>query len=623
MLGCMKFGVALIAVLLPLIITPSILFSFDITPKIAALVLGTCVMLWFCKQNVNRVRAMARAPFGRWFLGLLSAQWISLAVAAALSSSGALSLNGSSWRRLGLLTQTCLILVGLFATAWISEDRSRILMVLRMCVGAGAVGAVYGILQYFGWDPLLSASAYQAGEGAFMIVRPPGTLGHADYFAAWLVAVFFAGLALAPVEDQRRQRATARATAGLAAIAILLSGTRSALFGLAVGILVFVLARRPRITRRSVALAAAGATCVALFFFSPAGARLRARAHWSVDDAWGGARLLLWRDSLTMAAHRPWTGFGPETFSVEFPVFQSLDLARAYPDFYHESPHNVFLDALTAQGVTGLLTLLALTIFGFCACRRLGWSRVAPLAAGWAGLLVCHQFIVFISPTAAYFYLWLAMLAGSAIAAESVALKSVPAPAASRHTWVAYPLAAAAGLVLAVYAIRLVAADGALAAVRRAFEAGDAEKAARAYQVVLAWQPQGAAADLYYSRGMADLAARPANRDVRLRAWREALEAGTHAARWAEDRPNARYSLAALLGAQNDSAGTEQCLRDAIAAAPNWYKPHWTLARLLALTHREDEALAEAYAAVERGGGRHAEVLETWNRLKRERAGKP
>jgi hypothetical protein len=268
--------------------------------------------------------------------------------------------------------------------------------------------------------------------------------------------------------------------------------------------------------------------------------------------------------------------------------------------------------------VSGFLTLLALAIFGFCACRRLGWNHAAPLAAGWAGLLVCHQFVVFISPTAAYFYLWLAMVAASAIAAESVALKSARAPAAFRGTWVAYPLAAVAGLVLAVYALRLVAADGALAAVRRAFEAGDAEKATRAYQVVLSWQPQGATADLYYSRGMADLAAQPANPDVRLHAWREALEAGTRATRWAEDRHNARYSLAALLAAQNDSAGAEQSLRNAIAAAPNW-----TLARLLELTHRDDEALSEAYAALERGGGRHAEVLNTCNRLKQERAGKP
>jgi O-antigen ligase len=564
---------------------------------------------------------MTRLSAGRWILWLLAAQWISLAVAVALSSSRALSLNGSGWRRFGLLTQTCLTLIALLVAAWIAEDRSRIRTILRMFVGAGAVGALYGVAQYFGWDPLLPASAYQAGQGAFMIVRPPGTLGHADYFGAWLVAIFFAALALAPMEDGRWRRAIARAIAGLAAVAILLSGTRSAMLGLAVGVLIFALPRRPRVTCGSVALVAAGAACLALFFFSPAGARLRARAHWSVDDAWGGARLLLWRDSLAMAAQRPWSGFGPETFSTEFPTFQSLELARAYPDFYHESPHNIFLDALTAQGVTGLLTLLALAIFGFHASRRLGRTEAAPLAAGWAGLLVCHQFIVFISPTAAFFYLWLAMLAGSAIAAESALLKS--APVVSRRTQFVYPLAAAAGLVLAVYAIRLVAADGALAVVRRAVQAGDIDTAARAYRDVLARQPRGAGADLYYSRAMADLAARPGDSGVRLNAWREALEAGTRAAGEAEDRHNARYSLAALLAAQNDAAGAERCLRDAIAAAPNWYKPHWTLARLLALTHRDEEALAEAYAAVDRGGSRHAEVLETWNRLKQERAGRP
>src|SRR5260370_16211967 len=234
----MKFGVVLIGVLVPLIITPGVLFSFDITPKIAALLLGTCVMLWFCKKNVNRVRAMARDPCGRWFLGLLAAQWISLAVATALSLSRDLSLNGSSWRRYGFLTQTCLMLVGLLVAAWISEDRYRTRTVLRMCVGAGAAGALYAIFQYFGWDPLLPTKAYQAGQGAFMIVRPPGTLGHADYFAAWLVAVFFAGLTLAPMEEPRWRRAAARVAVGLAAIAILLSGTRSASLGLAIGILV-------------------------------------------------------------------------------------------------------------------------------------------------------------------------------------------------------------------------------------------------------------------------------------------------------------------------------------------------------------------------------------------------
>jgi Tfp pilus assembly protein PilF len=119
---------------------------------------------------------------------------------------------------------------------------------------------------------------------------------------------------------------------------------------------------------------------------------------------------------------------------------------------------------------------------------------------------------------------------------------------------------------------------------------------------------------------MADLAARATLPNSRLLAWTQAVEAGKRAASAAEDRANACYSLAALLAAQNDSAGAEQSLRNAIAAAPNWYKPHWTLARLLSLAGRNEEALAEARAAVDLGGGRHAEVFDTLTELKQRNA---
>jgi len=38
----------------------------------------------------------------------------------------------------------------------------------------------------------------------------------------------------------------------------------------------------------------------------------------------------------------------------------------------------------------------------------------------------------------------------------------------------------------------------------------------------------------------------------------------------------------------------ERCLRDAIDAAPNWFKPHWLLAQVLARTNRQNEAILEA-----------------------------
>ena len=312
----MIFGVSIIVMLLPLIITPGVFFAFDITPKIAVLVLGTCVMLCFANQNIKRIQGMARTSCGRWFLGLLALQWVFLAVAAALSLSRGLSLHGSGWRRFGFLTQTCVLLVGLLVGAWISEHRPRIQTILRMCVGAGGVGAAYGVFQYFGWDPLLSPKSYQAGEDVFMIVRPPGTLGHADYFAAWLVAVFFAGLALAPMEESRWARVSARAIAALAAVATLLSGTRSALLGLAAGIVVYVLVRRPRITRRFVALAAAGVACLALFFVSHAGTSLGARVPWCAGDSRAA------RAFFGGVTHSPWPrgGRGLDSVPRHFPL---------------------------------------------------------------------------------------------------------------------------------------------------------------------------------------------------------------------------------------------------------------------------------------------------------------
>ena len=52
------------------------------------------------------------------------------------------------------------------------------------------IAAAYGILQYFGADPFLERRLYQIDYlGA--VLRPPGTMGHALYFSAWLVPVVF------------------------------------------------------------------------------------------------------------------------------------------------------------------------------------------------------------------------------------------------------------------------------------------------------------------------------------------------------------------------------------------------------------------------------------------------
>jgi hypothetical protein len=94
-----------------------------------------------------------------------------------------------------------------------------------------------------------------------------------------------------------------------------------------------------------------------------------------------------------------------------------------------------------------------------------------------------------------------------------------------------------------------------------------------------------------------------------------ASDAGERATRTAEDPFNAWYSLSAIYAARNDAAGTERCLRAAIASSPHWFKPHWALAQVLALERRAAEALREARLAAALDGGKDPEVARTLREL--------
>ena len=267
MLMIQAAAIALIA----LILTPGLLFYFDVTPKLVVLLLAAGIAL----VPVRRSKLM----------GLAILTLASLALSTALSPNPTLSFYGTHWRQYGALTQAAVLI---FAWA-LSAQTHRIGAILRAVSAAGALTAVYGIAQYLGWDPILPAAAYHVGEGIWTIVRPPSTLGYVSYFATWLLFVVFLSLAL--------PGRLAKICAGLALIAMLLTGTRAAFLGLAVGAAVWS-GMRLRAwhapTRRALWRAAsfAGAALLAVFvlYLSPAGQPLRSRARWFAEDPWGGAR---------------------------------------------------------------------------------------------------------------------------------------------------------------------------------------------------------------------------------------------------------------------------------------------------------------------------------------------
>jgi O-antigen ligase len=577
----------LIVALVPLVIAPGFLFYFDLTPKVAILLIGVAAALpWFAPRREFR-----------WLYWLLSIQAASLILSTFFSGRAELSIFGSTWRRFGLITQLALLLFTAVAASDLAAGRMR--LYLRTSVAAAIPISLYGIAQYFGWDAWIPKQAYHVGEGVWSIVRPPSTLGYVSYFANYMVFAVFLGVALYNVEERGWWKRAGASTAFLASLAIVLSGTRAAILAVLMGAAYLWFDFGLTIRKRAIAIAGGAITAIALFFFSPAGQMLRSRARWYAEDPKGGARLLLWRDSLTLASRHWLAGIGPETFSSEFPHVQSVALSRAYPDFYHESAHNILLDALTAQGVVGLLALLGFTGLGFYAARAARKTKPAlagVLSACLIAGVFAHQFTVFTTPTALYFYLTLAMLVSLAARRQA----EPPVPPRRISILISVPLV--------VFAVRLLVADRTLANVRTDLAAGHIIEAAKAYQRASNW---GLSADLWYSRQMASAALKAPDPMSALRAWQQALESGFRATKTSDDPHNAWYSLASLHARQNDFEPTEQCLREAVKSSPNWFKPHWMLAQVLQTKGRHEETRAEAALAADLDGGKNPEVART------------
>jgi hypothetical protein len=241
----------------------------------------------------------------------------------------------------------------------------------------------------------------------------------------------------------------------------------------------------------------------------------------------------------------------------------------------------MFLDALVSKGILGLLALAALTALGLRTAR-------GPIGGSFVAILVSQQFISFTVPTELYFYLCLALLVTDSARQGRVPIRLLPC-------------ALAAGL--AGFAGYLAIGDVWLGTARRALDRGDLQTMATNINRARRWN---ASADIYFSRRL--LAAG---------FWNSALDAAEHAPATADDRLNAWVNLAAFQATHNDASAVEHSLRQAIAAAPNWFKPHWLLAQVLALEGRKTEAEAEAQAAVERNGGKTPEVTQVREQLRR------
>lgn len=474
--------------------------------------------------------------------------------------------------------------------------RRTALVALEICVGAVVALA---LLEAAGLRPLSTS-----------VDRPGSLLGNATDQGAWCLV---AGAVLLAVAVHRRDR-VAGLLAAAAAAGVVLSGSRAALLGVVVAVVLgAVLLRRDlRRDRRALGLVAVGLVGVAVLAAVVPATRDRVSGANAGAVASVEGRTLLWSESVALVSRRPVVGVGPSQFVDAITSEHTRDwYVRTGTALPPDSPHDFVLQAAAAGGIVLVLLLLALLAsVTIGAVRRLRASSggtdlmaVAALSAG-AGLVV----VLTTHPTTPGPLLLTLALVGAGCAAA-------PPPATSRDRLLAMGGSVAAGLCVVVLFLAALAeiplrvgvedtATGDAAAASDAFSLAAALRpwdpevpAAASYALAMAAESGGQAALAQDALRFADRARTNLTSSVELATARaaaldalgrhdQALRALDAALVGAPGHPgllNRRGVVEAELG---DLAAAERDLRAALAAAPGDPSVQQNLARVLALRQR-------------------------------------
>jgi O-antigen ligase len=584
-----------------LAVLPVFSFSFDVAPKVVILGLITAALLLHPRQIQLCIQRVSDRAEGRELLLLLSLGSVSLVLSTLLSGDPVLAAFGTRWRAFGAINQLAALACCLVATGCFMARSNHLRSVLRSISIAAGISSLYAIAQFAGFDPLFDASLYTVAWPP--VRRPPSTFGHPGYMGAFACVGVFVALALVGLETSRRWRWLHAVTGLLCFSAVLCSGTRAALLGLAAGLAAAAVAagRRMIASRRWLWLAAGIAVIAASFALSPYGNRLVLR--W-ISDSRGGVRLQLWPDTLALIQRHWMAGSGPDTFGATFPPYESLSLARNYPEFQLESAHNILLDAASGQGLPGVLFLVGAAILAWIWARRTPREHrdtAALLLGGIVASLVFHQFFSFVLPNYLLFLVLLGGLASLAAQRKEPA-KLTPSDARwpkSLSISVAWVLAAV-GLVLAASAIQVSITDGWFAKIHAFLMEGDVDGAVRAYDSAQRWRWMGDAPLLWYSQQMTGASEQLPGGRLKIVSSRQALSAAESASKLGnEEQVFALYQRAMLLVRSGHFQQAEAFAMQAAARDPMWYGPHFLLSQLLTRAGHYPEALIEAHAAHE------------------------
>ena len=436
--------------LLPLAYLPS---TYDrwVLPKLLlarALVIALAAILAIRVLREGKV-VVKRTP--------LDLPWLAFLASAALSTLFAINVNvavfGTYSRYDGLLT--LLVYAALF---WLAvqtlEGSHDVRSLLRVLLASAYVVAGIAIAQSI-VQSLAPVGPELQGTDALQgsIVRAYGSLGQWEVLGEFLVLAWPLALWECGVATSRVARMLALNAAVVIGVAVVLTFSRSTWAALLLATAVLFVGVRPWSDRRFLAAgvgALAGIAILVAVISATGGSgflsAIEHRASTVLHPGQWDVRPLIWRDGLKVVASRPILGYGPDTFGLSFPRFNTVD--------YHvpvDKAHAELLQVAATQGIAGVAAYAwLLVVFAMAFWRGRTQPQAYALLAGAVGYEAMLQvnFTAIGSAFPFWIYAAAAMHSWNAVRSRREVKLAPPAATGLRMAIAALPVLALAGVLL-------------------------------------------------------------------------------------------------------------------------------------------------------------------------------
>ncbi len=350
--------IAFVLFLIPLFWNPSFIYSFTQGKEILFKFAVLFSVLFFSFALILKKNLQLRDIFSSKLFVLLLLQFLVFAITNLLSTTSTVALYGTYSRGFGFVIELFLFIFLIYSATNLSEK--VVIKLLKIFLISSILVAIYAVMQKFGINPFFETYSIDIFNG-----RVFSFLGNPSYLGQFMLLNILLSGYLFSIAKNIKTQTFYFIVAFLFFIVLLVSGTRTALFGLMISILILSIKYFKvllQIIKKHKFLYIVSILTSVFLFFILANDRFAFSniAFRSLDS-----RFEIWKGALSLIKKKFFLGYGGETFYIYFPeiITKKFLSLEENINITADKLHNESLEILFSHGLLGLTIYILVILY--------------------------------------------------------------------------------------------------------------------------------------------------------------------------------------------------------------------------------------------------------------------